>query len=104
MENREGIIAEYLAGGITYRKLGNKHGIDFRTIHSWVMKNKGKDYKKESNQKIATINSASDSKEFQRLKKELASAQLHAKLLNTIIDLAEKELKVDIRKKSGTKR
>jgi transposase-like protein len=104
MEKREQIIAEYLGGGISYRKLEKRHGIDFRTIHSWVMKNKGKDYKKESKSKINSIDSASDSKEVQRLKKELASAQLHAKLLNTIIDLAEKELKIDIRKKSGTKR
>jgi transposase-like protein len=104
MKKREQIIAEYLAGGITYRKLGIKHGIDFRTIHSWVMKNKGRDYKKESNPNLKAIDSSSDSKEVQRLKKELATAQLHAQLLNTIIDLAEKELKIDIRKKSGTKR
>ena len=102
MEKREQIIAEYLIGGITYRKLGTKHGIDFRTIHSWVMKNKGKDYKKESKSTLKVI--ASDSTEVQRLKKELASSQLHAKLLNAIIDIAEKELKIDIRKKSGTKR
>ena len=100
MEKREQLIAEYLAGGITYRKLGLKYGIDFRTIHSWVMKNKGKDYKKAS----TSIVMPSDSKEIQRLKKELATAQLHAKLLNTIIDLAEEQLKIDIRKKSGTKR
>ena len=97
MEKREQLIAEYLAGGITYRKLGLKYGIDFRAIHSWVMKNKGKDYKKAP----TSIVMPSDSKEVQRLKKELATAQLHAKLLNTIIDLAEEQLKIDIRKKSG---
>jgi predicted RNase H-related nuclease YkuK (DUF458 family) len=68
------------------------------------MKNKGKDYKKGSTLIPKAIESPSDSKEVQRLKKELATAQLHAQLLNTIIDLAEKELKIDIRKKSGTKR
>ncbi len=31
--NKEAIIAEYLAGGITYRRLAEKHGIDFRTIN-----------------------------------------------------------------------
>jgi transposase-like protein len=104
MEKREQIIAEYLSGNTTYRKLEKKHGIDFRTIHSWVMKNKGKDYKKESKSILKLIDYPSGSKEVQRLKKELATAQLHAKLLNTIIDLAEKELNIDIRKKSGTKR
>jgi transposase-like protein len=104
MEKREQIIAEYLSGSTTYRKLEKKHGIDFRTIHSWVMTHKGKDYKKESMLLLKPTDSLSDSKEVQRLKKELATAQLHAKLLNTIIDLAEKELNIDIRKKSGTKR
>jgi transposase-like protein len=104
MDKREQIIAEYLSGDFTYRELEKKHGIDFRTIHSWVMKNKGKDYKKESKSILKTVDTPADSKEVQRLKKELSTAQLHAKLLNTIIDLAEKELKIDIRKKSGTKR
>ena len=103
MEKRELIIAEYLVGNTTYRKLEKKHGIDFRTIHSWVMKNKGKDYKKESKSILNVVDSPSDSKEVQRLKKELATSQLHAKLLNTIIDIAEKEFNIDIRKKSGTK-
>ena len=35
MDKREIVIAEYLTGGITYRRLGEKHGIDFRTINSW---------------------------------------------------------------------
>jgi transposase len=63
-----------------------------------------KDYKKESKTVIKTIDAPADSKEVQRLKKELATAQLHAKLLNTIVDLAEEQLNIDIRKKSGTKR
>ncbi len=72
MKKREQIITEYLAGCIIYRKLGIKHGIDFRTIHSWVMKNKGKDYKKESNPNLKAIDSSSDSKEVQRLKKRIS--------------------------------
>ncbi len=35
--NKEAIIAEYLSGGITYRHLAEKHGIDFRTINYWVL-------------------------------------------------------------------
>ncbi len=29
---KEGIISEYLLGGITYRKLAEKHNMDFRKI------------------------------------------------------------------------
>lgn len=37
------------------------------------------------------------------LQEELRKAKLHNKLLNAIIDIAEGQLKIDIRKKSGTK-
>ncbi len=40
--NREAIIAEYLTGDYSYRQLGAKYGIDFRKIHNWVSKYKGK--------------------------------------------------------------
>jgi len=38
------------------------------------------------------------------LQEELRKSKLHNKLLNAIIDIAEEQLKIDIRKKSGTKR
>jgi hypothetical protein len=42
--------------------------------------------------------------EVKLLQEELRKAKLHNKLLNAIIDIAEEQLKIDIRKKSGTKR
>ena len=104
MEKREQIIAEYLTGSTSYRKLGTKYGIDFRVIHSWVMSYQGKNGKKVKSSALKQSPPISECKEIELLKKELATAQLHAKLLNTIIDIAEKEFKIDIRKKSGTKR
>jgi len=44
------------------------------------------------------------SNEVKQLQQELRKAQLHNKLLNAMIDIAEDQLKIDIRKKSGTKR
>jgi hypothetical protein len=41
--------------------------------------------------------------DVKKLQEELRKAQLHNKLLNAIIDIAEDQLKIDIRKKSGTK-
>jgi transposase-like protein len=105
IEGREAIIAEYLIGDTTYRKLGAKYGIDFRRIHSWVMKYQGKPVKKDKpkikqetpleNEELPT--------DVKQLQKELRKAKLHNKLLNAIIDIAEEQLKIDIRKKSGTK-
>jgi hypothetical protein len=40
--------------------------------------------------------------EIKRLRRELKDAQLYNKLLNTMINIAEEDLGVDIRKKPGS--
>lgn len=99
---KEAIIAEYLTAEISYRKLGEKYGIDFRMIHSWVMKYQGK--MKIPKPKIQEQQEVKLPVEVRQLQAELRKAQLHNKLLNAMIDIAEDQLKIDIRKKSGTKR
>lgn len=102
---KEAIIAEYLTGEISYRKLGEKYGIDFRLIHSWVTKFQGKPMRKKPIKKL--IPQAQEEqlpKDVKQLQAALRKAELHNKLLNAIIDIAEEQLKIDIRKKSGTKR
>ncbi|HEY6435006.1 MAG TPA: hypothetical protein VIY47_00320 [Ignavibacteriaceae bacterium] len=42
--------------------------------------------------------------EVKLLQEELRKSKLYNELLNTMIDIAEDQLKIDIRKKSGTKR
>ena len=100
---REAIIAEYLTGNFSYRKIGIKHGIDFRLVHSWVMKYQGKKRKHTPKPKEEKAEEVPLSNEVKQLQQELRKAQLHNKLLNAIIDIAEEQLKIDIRKKSGTK-
>ena len=101
---KEAIIAEYLTGNLSYRKIGIKYGIDFRLIHSWVMSYQGKKRKHTPKPKEQKVEEAPLSNEVKQLQQELRKAQLHNKLLNAIIDIAEEQLKIDIRKKSGTKR
>lgn len=104
-ENKEGIIAEYLIGNTSYRKLGVKWGIDFRLIHSWVMKYKGKSNKGQSKlPKESTGLSEPLPSDIKKLQEELRKSKLHIELLNAIIDIGGKELGVDLRKKSGAKR
>ena len=103
MDKKEEIIIEYLRGGISYRKLENKYGVDFRLIHSWVMKYQGKYPKASAGSKTAIIDEPPLPSDVKKLQAELRKAQLHNKLLNAIIDIAEEQLKIDIRKKSGTK-
>ncbi|MBS1775019.1 MAG: transposase [Bacteroidetes bacterium] len=101
---KEAIIAEYLTGNTSYRKIGIKYGIDFRLIHSWVMKYQGKKRTGAPKPKDKKEEEVPLSNEVKQLQRELRKAQLHNKLLNAMIDIAEDQLKIDIRKKSGTKR
>ena len=101
---KEGIIAEYITGESSYRKLGTKYGIDFRLIHRWVMKYQGKVRTRSKQAKATPIEEESLPREVKQLQASLRKAELHNKLLNAMIDIAEEQLKIDIRKKSGTKR
>ena len=105
VQEQEAIIAEYLLGDTTYRKLGAKHGVDFRAIHHWVTRFQGKPVRKVK-PKIEPIGNLPQEElptDVKQLQEELRKAKLHNKLLNAIIDIAEEQLKIDIRKKSGTK-
>lgn len=102
-QEKEAIISEYLLGGITYRSLGEKHGIDFRIVHSWVTKFKGKKMRNSKRTtKLIEIKEELPS-DVKRLQEELRKSKLHNELLNAIIDIAEEQFKINIRKKSGTK-
>jgi len=102
---KEAIIAEYLLGEESYRQLGLKHGVDFRLIHLWVTKFQGRPVRKLKPKSVLK-NEAVDQlpKDVRELQEELRKSKLHVELLNTMIDIAEDQLKISIRKKSGTKR
>ena len=103
IHEKEAIIAEYLTGKPSYRKLGAKYGIDFRMIHSWVMEYQGKNQRPKGASSPVLSNETPLPMEVNHLQKENRRLQLHNKFLNAIIDIAEEQLKVDIRKKYGTK-
>lgn len=104
IQEKESIVAEYLLGNHTYRQLGKKHNIDFRIIHSWVMKFKGKSKPPSPTENPSLPESGSQkSIEVLHLEEALRKEKLRNELLNAIIDIAEKELKISIRKKSGTR-
>ncbi len=105
-QEKEAIIAEYLMGEFSFRQLGKKHDVDFRTLHSWVTKFRGNPLKKTkpNSAKHQTSKEEMLPTDVKQLQEELRKSKLHNKLLNAIIDIAEDQLKIDIRKKSGTKR
>lgn len=105
VHEQEAIIAEYLLGDTTYRKLGAKYGVDFRAIHHWVTRFQGKPVRKLKPKIKSTDDLLQEElpTDVKQLREELRKAKLHNKLLNAMIDIAEEQLKIDIRKKSGTK-
>lgn len=107
-QQKESVINEYLLGSISYRKLAEKHNMDFRQIHYWVTKFTNRPVKKTSKSGIDPLCHEDDfvalPTEVKALQEELRKARLHNELLNTMIDIAEDQLKIDIRKKSGTRR
>lgn len=102
---KEAIIAEYLAGGTSFRKLSAKYGIKHQRIHGWVQAYQGRRKVKIKVNHFTGRSKKMDpsTSDVKKLQKELIKAELHNKLLNAMIDIAEDQLGVPIRKKSGAK-
>lgn len=95
------VVGEYLAGGTTYRRLSRKYGVARTTVHKWVKSGI------ESERRFrdeASVEERGESTEVRRLKAELEKARLENKLLNAMMEIAEEQLGVKIRKKPGAKR
>ena len=119
MDLKEQIIQEYLQQGCGYRKLQSKYGISRTTICKWVQVYQGihnlpptdlqqKHYLKPMENKEKNRLDGSSEKEQELLKKiaslekQLAHQELRAEVLDTLINVAEKQLNISIRKKPGT--
>jgi len=119
MDLKDQIIQEYLATGCGYRTLQKKYGISRTTICKWVQVYQGihnlpptslqqkhylnlmeRDEKKK--QEGASENQAALLQKIATLEKQLAHQELRAEVLDTLINVAEKELNISIRKKPGT--
>lgn len=120
------MIEEYLAGGRSYRELEAVYGVAASTLQRWVAASgleRGPESESGSPNKIGKramrlkrsigLGSGSGSEprvgetaaeEIRRLRRELDEARLHGRLLEAMIEIAEEELEIPIRKKSGAKR
>ena len=104
---RERIVAEYLLGGLSYRMLGEKHGINFYQIRRWVLKHHGQ------MKSLAKVKSVKPPPDLQRdvplpsdvkeLQAQLLRARLENEVLLEVIKVAEEEMGIPIRKKAGTR-
>jgi transposase-like protein len=119
MELKDQIIQEYLNTGCGYRKLQAKYGLSRTTICKWVQIYQGvhnlpptdlqqKHYispmekKAKQEQESTSENEAALLHKIAALEKQLAHQELRAEVLDTLINVAEKQLNISIRKKPGT--
>ena len=101
------IVAEYLSGMYSYRKLSARHGYGLGTVHKWVKQytdSMGKSaVKKKTMSCPVPEDMGSLPTDVKTLQAELRKSQLLNKLLTEVIVIAEEEFGVPIRKKPGTK-
>jgi transposase len=105
---RREVVEEYMAGGVSLREVGAKWGIKTSTLHRWVKKYKAGAKEGEVKELAAgrweIAERSGVPAELGRLRKELEEERLRNELLNTMIDIAEDQMGIDIRKKRGAKR
>ena len=119
MDIKNLVIQEYLAGGTSYRKLSAKYGMSRDVINKWVMIHQGIHNLQPSEQQqkyyISAMNSSKKKftteqqqslqamqEKIASLEKQLQWEKRRADALDTMINVAEQQLNIPIRKKPGT--
>jgi len=92
----EKIIHDQLTNGVSFRSLALKYGVSYSRAYR-IVKSHRSTYKEKPVQQELPDDVA-------MLKALLRKERLKNELLNNIIDIADKELGANIRKKSGTRR
>jgi transposase-like protein len=117
MDIEKQAVNEYLTKGFTYRQLAEKYGVSRSTINRWVLVHQGihnlPRSKRQNSYDLQQMKQGKDSKQKQvaisdqeqkiaLLEKQLAWEKMRGDALDKMIDIAEKELNIPIRKKPGT--
>ena len=95
---RDEVVVAYLEGGATYRELEFRYGVNKSTLQRWVKGvtgSIGREKPGDEERPITEVHAEAIA-ENKRLKEELRRSELHNKLLNSMIDIAEDRLGVDI--------
>lgn len=89
---------------LSYKKASLRFEVPHQTISSWARKHQDREEMILSSNPIQ-MDMKTDDKEQQiaNLKKAIEVCNVHIASLETMIELAEKTFKIEIRKKSGTK-
>ena len=102
------VVLAYLSGNFTQKDLMLKYNIRGKQcINNWIRKFVVEEPTNQTPMAKQVKSNESESSidlKIKRLEEELKREQFKTKALNTMIDIAERELKIDIRKKPGAKR
>ena len=116
MDIKKQAVNEYLTQGFTYRQLAAKYEVSRSTINTWVLVHQGihdlprsrrqhsydlQQMKQGKNSKQKQVAISDAEQKIALLEKQLAWEKMRAEALDTMINIAEKELNISIRKKSG---
>lgn len=106
-DKRTEVVAAYVKGRGSFRELELKYGISGSTIHRWVKEHEAgkrpKRVARRTAEEAMTVKETEMSADVKRLRKELEEARMYNKLLNAMIDIAEEQFEIPIRKKPGAK-
>ena len=97
------IIAEYLLGGTSTRKLAKKYGYGPVTISRWVMAHQRKTKQHPLKYSKAVLESKEIPSTVEELQEALRLSQLKVELLEAMIDISDEQFGTDIRKKVGAR-
>jgi len=106
-ELKKKIVREIVSGSLTHEEAQKNYNVPrLETLKAWCSKysyqiEEPKSGKMENNKDKEE--SSEETSRIKQLEKALEEAKLKILGLQTMIDVAEKELKIDIRKKPGTK-
>ena len=106
-EFKRHVCEELIAGPLGPQALEQKHNLGKSTVAFWL-KQLRYEYKKPSRLPLVIMSKPTEPKQEQealikKLKRELEDAKLQAEMYRRIIEKAEQELKIKIRKKINTK-
>jgi transposase-like protein len=112
-EFRERVILDYLDGNESVSKVASRYQVNRDTVASWVYR---RESESDSGESIKFVPSDTDFMQgkkitspelmeirIQELERQLELEQMRSQCLDKMIEIAERELQIDIRKKSGAK-
>jgi transposase-like protein len=115
MDIKTQAVNDYLTQGIGYRELAQKYGVSRTTICKWVQIHQGihniPPNEKQEKYYLNTMRNPENhspekviqlEQKIALLEKQLAWEKLRADALDNMVNIAEKQLNISIRKKSGT--